>query len=303
MVIDGRSIALLLNKDIEKTIKKLKKSQPKLVVFLIGESSEQLSFVKIKNRVARKLGVKFEFIHYQKTPLFEEFVRYLKKKAIAKETTGVIIQQPLPASLATETIYHYIPVEKEVEGHHPKSPFLPPVGLAVLTALKSALLGGVVNEKVIISPKKDVSFFQRKLKNKKIVLVGQGLTGGLPIGKTLNYFKIDFFAVNSKTENKESYYQQADVLITAVGKKIISPKNLKPGVILINVGLRKENGKLKGDYDEKEIKNIASFYTSTPGGVGPINVAYLFKNLVDAALIQKNNSSHPTYKKTTSYFF
>ena len=62
---------------------------------------------------------------------------------------------------------------------------------------------------------------------------------------------------------------------------------LKPGVILINAGLRKENGKLRGDYEEKEIKNIASYYTPTPGGVGPIDVTYLYRNLVDAAKLQK----------------
>jgi len=287
MVIDGKKIASLLTKEIKKTLKKLKKNKPKLVVFLIGESQEQLSFVKIKNKFAKKLGIKFEFIHYKKPPLFEEFVRHLKQKATDKETTGLVIQQPLPAALATETIYQYIPAKKEIEGHNPKSPFLPPIGLAVLTALKSALLGGIINEKIIISPKKDVNFFQKKLKNKKIVLVGQGITGGLPIGKTLNYFKINFIAITSKTENKESYYKQADILITAVGKKVIFPNDLKKGVILLNVGLRKENGKLKGDYEEKEIKNIASFYTKTPGGIGPVDVLYLYKNLVDAALIQK----------------
>lgn len=63
---------------------------------------------------------------------------------------------------------------------------------------------------------------------------------------------------------------------------------LKTGVILINVGLRKENGKLKGDYEESEIKDIASYYTATPGGLGPIDVSYLFKNLVEATKLQKN---------------
>lgn len=289
MVINGKKIAFVLEKEIKKSIKKLKKHRPKLVVFLIGQSEDQLSFVKIKSKLAKNLGIKFELIHYRTVPLFEPFVRKLKTIADDNETTGVIIQQPLPSALATETIYQYIPKEKEIEGHHPKNLFLPPIGLAVLTVLKSIFLGGQINSKIIINPKKDLNFFHRKLKNKKIVIVGQGITGGLPIGKTFNYFKINYIGVNSKTENKENYYQQADIIITAVGKKVIFPQNLKPGVILINVGLRKENGKLKGDYDEKEIKNIASFYTPTPGGIGPIDVAYLYKNLVDALNCKKNN--------------
>lgn len=289
MVINGKKIAFVLEKEIKKSIKKLKKHRPKLVVFLIGQSEDQLSFVKIKSKLAKKLGIKFELIHYRTVPLFEPFVRKLKTIADDNETTGVIIQQPLPSALATETIYQYIPKEKEIEGHHPKNLFLPPIGLAVLTVLKSIFLGGQINSKIIINPKKDLNFFHRKLKNKKIVIVGQGITGGLPIGKTFNYFKINYIGINSKTENKENYYQQADIIITAVGKKVIFPQNLKPGVILINVGLRKENGKLKGDYDDKEIKNIASFYTPTPGGIGPIDVAYLYKNLVDTLNCKKNN--------------
>ena len=164
--------------------------------------------------------------------------------------------------------------------------------MAVLTIIKLIFFGGKINNKIIIDKKKDVGFFHRKLKNKKIVIVGQGATGGIPIGKTLNYFKINYIGINSKTENKEKYYQEADIIITAVGKKIIEPSMLKPGVILINIGLRKENEKLKGDYDEKEIKNIASFYTKTPGGIGPIDVTYLYKNLIDAVKIQKKQPLH-----------
>ncbi|MBI3366284.1 bifunctional 5,10-methylene-tetrahydrofolate dehydrogenase/ 5,10-methylene-tetrahydrofolate cyclohydrolase, partial [Candidatus Roizmanbacteria bacterium] len=71
------------------------------------------------------------------------------------------------------------------------------------------------------------------------------------------------------------------------GKKVIFPEIIKPGVILINVGLRRENGRLKGDYDESEVKTIASFYTPTPGGVGPIDVMYLYKNLIESYRLQK----------------
>jgi methylenetetrahydrofolate dehydrogenase (NADP+)/methenyltetrahydrofolate cyclohydrolase len=63
---------------------------------------------------------------------------------------------------------------------------------------------------------------------------------------------------------------------------------IKPGAVLINVGVRKENGRLKGDYDEKEVDPIAAHYTPTPGGIGPLDVLYLFKNLVDAAKMQKH---------------
>ena len=76
---------------------------------------------------------------------------------------------------------------------------------------------------------------------------------------------------------------EADIIISAVGKKVVDSSMLKPGVTLVNVGLRRESGKLKGDYDERDIKKIAGCYTTTPKGIGHIDVLYLYKNLLDAA--------------------
>ena len=90
--------------------------------------------------------------------------------------------------------------------------------------------------------------------------------------------------IDSKTSNAISTTKKADIIISAVGKSdVVRPEMLKKGVILIGVGLSKgSDGKLHGDYDEQKIKNIASFYTPTPGGVGPLNVAMLLQNLVEA---------------------
>jgi methylenetetrahydrofolate dehydrogenase (NADP+)/methenyltetrahydrofolate cyclohydrolase len=134
---------------------------------------------------------------------------------------------------------------------------------------------------------RDRRFFKKAFRNKKIVLMGRGITGGKPIGKTLTDAKINYIGINSKTPDATTYLKEADVIVTAVGKKVILPEMLKPGVVLINVGLRRENGRLRGDYDEAEIKKIASFYTPTPGGIGPIDVMYLYKNLIESYKLQK----------------
>jgi methylenetetrahydrofolate dehydrogenase (NADP+)/methenyltetrahydrofolate cyclohydrolase len=88
--------------------------------------------------------------------------------------------------------------------------------------------------------------------------------------------------IDSKTPNPKTITKKADIIISAVGKaNIVKPEMIKKGVILIGVGLHKEeDGKLHGDYDEEKIKNIVSFYAPTPGGVGPVNVAMLLKNLI-----------------------
>jgi methylenetetrahydrofolate dehydrogenase (NADP+)/methenyltetrahydrofolate cyclohydrolase len=271
--------------DQVKELKSLGKT-PYLVTVLAENSSEQLSFVQIKRKVAEKIGTKFDFIHLTKTPSFEKFVALLKKHALDPVVTGMIIQQPLPMSLQTDSIYNFIPLVKEIEGHKNKTTFLPPLGLAVLTMLKYIYLHSTPNEDSIIDIEKDGPLLKKALKGKSIVVAGRGVTGGKPISQTLSSLRIPYLNVSSKTSNVESYYKEADIIITAVGKKIITPDVIKQGVILLNVGLREENGELKGDFDEDEIKNSAAFYTQTPGGIGPIDVMYLYKNLIDATRMQ-----------------
>lgn len=285
MKIDGKRIAASFYSFLKKERKKIKE-KISLAVILVGQSNEQLSFVKIKHLVAKKIGVDFRFFHFKTEPTFQSFLTKIQEISHNPKINGIIIQQPLPARLDTLSLYDFIPPEKEIEGYHFKSSFLPPLGLATLTIIKSIYLQTTNIKKILIEEEKDKSLFKKLLKEKKIVLIGQGKTGGKPIGKVFNYFKISYIGINSKTTNPVQYLKEADIIISAVGKKVIFPDMLKKGVTLINIGLRRENNHLKGDYDENEIKQIASFYTPTPGGIGPIDVGYLYYNLIKAAKIQ-----------------
>lgn len=288
MKINGKQIAKKIITYLKKEVKKLKK-KPMLAVFLIGNSEENLSFVKMKKKAVKKIRGKFKLIHFKKTPNFESFANKLKSVAEDPGVTGIIIQQPLPSSFTTESLFNYIPQEKEIEGHKRKSPYFPPLGLAVLTIIKYIFKAGnkkTVDE-LIVDPRKELAFFKNVLKRKKIVLIGRGITGGQPIGQTLYIMKVNFINIHRQTPNPELFYQDADIIISAVGKKVLTKEMLKPQLILINVGLRKEDGNWKGDYDENEIKNTASFYTPTPGGVGPLDIAYLMYNLVEATKMQQ----------------
>ncbi len=282
MEIPGLKIASYLEKLLKKEVRKIKK-KPLLCAILVGNSQEQLSFVRIKAKIAKKIGVGFELLHLKTTPSFEVFMHKLKEKSLDPRVTGIIIQQPLPAQLLTESLYDYIPVKKEIEGHRRKTTYLPPIGLAILTVLKFVFGPNKVNDEIIANPKKDKNYLKKILRNKKIILLGRGVTGGHPIGKTLTEFKVNYISISSQTPEPQTYIKEADVVITAVGKKVVFPADLKQSVVLLNAGLRRENGKLKGDYDEAEIKKIASYYSTTPGGIGPIDVLYLFKNLLEAA--------------------
>ncbi|MBI4004751.1 bifunctional 5,10-methylenetetrahydrofolate dehydrogenase/5,10-methenyltetrahydrofolate cyclohydrolase [Candidatus Roizmanbacteria bacterium] len=289
MKVPGSSIARVIEHSLKSevlTLKKKGKKHPHLVTILVGDSPEQLSFVSVKQKTARRLGIKFDFVHVKKVPSFVEFANLLKKYSADPHVTGILIQLPLPALLQTDTMYNYIPTIKEIEGHKIKTPFCPPIGLAILTVIKYIYGNGKVNKTLLVNREKDKILFKNALKNKKIVIAGRGMTGGLPIGKCFSNLKINYIGINSHTYNPQDYYRDADMIITATGKEIITPDMVKPGAILINVGIRKERGVMKGDYDEKAIEKIAGYYTPTPGGVGPIDVIYLFHNVIESAKMQ-----------------
>lgn len=282
MEIPGIKIASHLEKLLKKEVRKRKKKLL-LCTILVGSSQDQLSFVKIKAKTAKRLGIGFELVHLKNTPSFEDFMHKIKEKSLDPKVTGIIIQQPLPAQLSTESIYEYIPVPKEIEGHRRKTVYLPPIGNAIITVLKYVFGANKVSDEIMVNPKKDKNYLKKILRNKKVILIGRGITGGHPIGKTLTEFKVNYISINSQTPEPQTYIKEADIVITAVGKKVIQMSDLKPGVVLLNVGLRREKNKLKGDYDESDIKKIASYYSPTPGGIGPIDVLYLYKNLIDAS--------------------
>jgi len=258
---------------------------PKLVTILVGSSPEQLSFVRIKRRTAAEIGVIFELVHLPEPPSFEEFKSIISRKAHEPETTGMIIQQPFPDVYDIPSVYRCISPEKEIEGHHPESKFHFPLSLAVLSGIKYIIAQETGTDPIsesIVNIERDRSGLHTYLRNKIIVIAGRGATGGNPISRMLDSIGIPHLTTHSRTKNPERLYKNADIIITATGKHIIHAETVKKDVILLNVGLRKEDGKLKGDYDEDDIASHARYYTVTPGGLGPLDVLYLFKNVIDA---------------------
>lgn len=286
MEIPGSKIAEVIEKLLIKEVAKFKKPL-KLIDFLVGEGADQISFVASKKKIATRLGIKFELVHIQKIPSFEKFIKEVKDQSDDPTVTGIIIQQPLPSQLNTDSVYDFIHPKKEIEGHRKKPLFIPPLGLATLTLLKYVYGHARLDSNLLINFNRDRALLKRVLRNERVVLIGRGIVGGQPIGKTLSETGINYININSTTPNPTEYYKEADIIITAVGKRIIKSDMVKPGVVLISAGLRREDGKLRGDYDEKDIANIAKFYSPTPKGIGPVDVLYLYSNLIQAAKLQK----------------
>lgn len=292
MVINGKIIANNILKYLKKEVIAIKKEhklkKPKLVVFSVKPAAQDSSFIRSKERAAKQIGADFQLISYKRAPRFEDFAQELRSVASNPTVTAVIIQKPLPPSLTTVTLVDYIPIEKEIEANKKKSPFISPIGLATLSVIKHyfAPANKQVLKSVIVDIEADMPFLKQLLKRKKIVLVGSGQTGGKPIGETLTAARINYINLNSTTPQPENFLKVADIIIAATGRNVIESAHLKPGAILIGVGIRREKGEWKGDYDEPSIKNVAAAYTPTPGGVGPIDVACLMYNLVQSWKMQ-----------------
>lgn len=264
MKINGKQISEQILKDLKKRVGKLAKKNitPCLAIILIGNDPASKMYVKQKILTAEKIGIKTSLFQYPSSVSMEDLFEHLNDLNHLSTVHGIIVQQPLPPHLSLDNITNAIDPKKDVDGFHAQSKFQPPISLTVLEILKFV-----------------------PLKNKKIVVVGKGKTGGKPIIKTFKEMGINPIVIDSKTENPENLTKNSDIIISAVGEpNIIKPDMIKKGIILISIGLQKgSDGKLHGDYEEDEIKNIASFYTPTPGGVGPVNVAMLLENLVVSA--------------------
>ncbi|MEK7534573.1 MAG: bifunctional 5,10-methylenetetrahydrofolate dehydrogenase/5,10-methenyltetrahydrofolate cyclohydrolase [Patescibacteria group bacterium] len=282
MKIDGRKIAEKILEELKLKIQKLN-AIPHLAIILIGNDPASKTYVKQKILTAEKIGIKTSLFQYPSSVSMKDLFEHLNDLNHLNTVHGIIVQQPLPPHLNLENIMHAIDPRKDVDGFHPNSKFQSPIALAVFKIL--GVIRATPRMVARQRPRLLRGGFKKWLNSQKIVVIGKGETGGKPIINMLKQMGIEPVVIDSKTKNPEQLTKKADIIISAVGKpNAIKPEMIKKGVILIGVGLHKGNdGKLHGDYEEEKIKNIASFYTPIPGGVGPVNVAMLLENLVTAA--------------------
>ncbi|MCL5435028.1 MAG: bifunctional 5,10-methylenetetrahydrofolate dehydrogenase/5,10-methenyltetrahydrofolate cyclohydrolase [Patescibacteria group bacterium] len=273
MKIDGKSIASIILESLKAEVQDLKEKEivPTLAVILIGDEKSSAAYVRQKELKAKEIGARIEIFRFNESVANSEIETLIIKLDEDTKIHGIIIQRPAPKHIEIDSLEDSISSEKEVDGFG-KYPIYPvPVAEAVLLILEDVYI-----------KQKAKNLFPNWLKSKKMAVLGTGETAGGPI---INYFReygTEPVVIDSKTESKDSLMKEADIIISAVGKTIINSSNIKKGVILIGVGMHMKDSKLHGDYNEEEIKNIAGFYTPTPGGVGPVNVAMLLSNLVEA---------------------
>lgn len=272
MKLDGKVIAQEILDDLKKRVGELEKKgvSPHFAVILIGDDASSTAYVKQKELKSQEIGIKISVFKFNSTLSEEELLTKIHELNNDPSIHGIIIQRPLPLHIDPQKITDATFLGKDVDGFSKDSPFSAPVALAVMKLLEEAKNGNTP--------------LNTWLASKKIVVIGKGKTAGMPIINEFRRREIPLTIIDSKTEDKDSKLKEADIIITAVGKKdVLTSEKIKEGSIIIGVGMFLDEGKLKGDYSSKDIADKASYYTGVPGGVGPINVAFLLANVIDAA--------------------
>jgi len=251
--------------------------RPSLAIILIGGREDSHLYVGLKEKEAKKIGVDTHLYKFDEEAGEEDIKETIKFLNNDDEVDAILLQLPLPKKFNTDEIIKLINPKKDVDCLHPDNLevlsktcsydfLMPPLFQVVFEILRS--IDCNINEK-------------------KVCLVANSETFKKNLSKALSCKKALVEAIGPDEDSLENKTSQADILITAVGRKeFFKKEHIKEGAIIIDIGITKKGGKVFGDVDFKECKKKASFITPVPGGVGPMTVAFALANTVE--LYKKN---------------
>ncbi len=280
MIFDGCKIRDSILKELKDRISEMKR-KPTMAVFLIGDDPVSVNYVALKQRLAAQTGINFKLYKYGASVNQDEVLSKIKQLDRDEDVAGIMIQIPVPSQIDREAVIAAISPHKDIDGlrycQGLESDFYPPVVLAIKTALSQS---GVDLTKVTIA------------------IIGKGFLVGNPLYRCLS-FEQSGVGARIKTDSSRpmtsnsirafdlidsealSFIKGADVVISATGQAgLIKPEMVKSGVVLIDAGTSESGGRLVGDIDSAAYAK-ASFYAPVPGGIGPMTIAMLLKNLVN----------------------
>ncbi|WP_461200536.1 bifunctional methylenetetrahydrofolate dehydrogenase/methenyltetrahydrofolate cyclohydrolase FolD [Anoxybacillus sp. TBDG-1] len=274
-IINGFELAKEKRAQLAKEVEQLKQEGifPSLAVILVGDHPASQSYVKAKQKACEEIGIRSVLLTFpsdiSESFLLEQIARLNEDRSVH----GILVQLPLPPQINELHVIEAIAPEKDVDGFHPvnigrmmtgQQTFLPCTPYGILYMVQS---------------------LQVDIAGKHVVVIGRSNIVGKPVGQLFLREHATVTYCHSRTNDLEAITRQADILIVAVGKpKLITSQYVKEGAIVIDVGVnRLENGKLCGDVDFDDVKEVASYITPVPKGVGPMTITMLLHNTVQAA--------------------
>lgn len=277
-IIDGKVISEEIKQEVAEEVKKLQAEKgitPGLAVILVGEDPASQSYVKSKEKTSVKLGMHSEVYRLPESTSQTELLGLIDRLNGDPKIHGLLVQLPLPKHIDEGAVVLAIRPEKDVDGFHP-------INVGNLHTGERALIPCTPHGVIVLLDKMGL-----EIKGKHAVVVGRSNIVGKPAAMLLLSRNATVTICHSRTPDLAAFTRQADILVAAVGKpEMIRGDMVKPGAVVIDVGVNRVDGKLVGDVDFAGASEVASYITPVPGGVGPMTIAMLMKNTLEAA---KNN--------------
>ena len=291
-IIDGKIIAAEVRAEAQIEVKKfveLYKTNPCLAVVLVGENPASQVYVRTKSKMAKEIGMDVED-HIKDIDISEkELIDLINQLNNNDKVNGILVQLPLPDHIDSRVIIDAIDPIKDADGFH------------ALNVGRNSIGGDLLKKSFVpCTPLGCYLMLKKSIPNlagMHAVIIGRSNIVGKPMAQLLLEESCTVTTVHSKTKDIEMITRQADILVAAVGRPLMVKADwVKSGAIVIDVGInRVENPDdtsktmLVGDVDYADVINKASAITPVPGGVGPMTIACLLKNTVEAAFRQKNS--------------
>lgn len=274
-IISGKAMSEEIRSEIKQRTEKLKNEKgivPGLAVILVGNDPASEIYVKNKGKGCEEVGFHSETIRMPENTGENELISLIREMNQDPAIHGILVQLPLPRQIRENIVLAEIAPEKDVDGFH-------------LLNVGSLMTG---NEGVIAcTPKGALKMIKSTgvdLNGKEAVVIGRSNIVGKPMAMLLLHENCTVTVCHSKTVDLAAHTRNADILVAAVGKsKFITADMIKPGAIVIDVGINRIDGKVTGDVDFENVSEVAGWITPVPGGVGKMTISMLLENTLEAA--------------------
>lgn len=277
-ILNGKEVSARIKAELKDAVTELKKDNifPGLAVVLVGNDPASRVYVNSKKKACEFIGIKsFEYALPEETTE-EQLLKLVLSLNSDAQVNGILVQLPLPKHINEENIINAINPIKDVDAFHPTNVGRIMIGNPVFLPCTPAGVMELIHETGI------------DVKGKECVVVGRSNIVGKPQAMLLLAEHGTVTICHSKTTNLEEVCKRADILVVAVGKpEFIKGNMIKPGAVVIDVGINRVDGRIVGDVDFESASKVASAITPVPGGVGPMTIAILMKNTIMAAKLQK----------------
>ncbi|MFA5093000.1 MAG: bifunctional 5,10-methylenetetrahydrofolate dehydrogenase/5,10-methenyltetrahydrofolate cyclohydrolase [Candidatus Omnitrophota bacterium] len=276
-LLEGRPVAEKIKQAVKLSVQSLDRA-PVLASVVVGANPGALAYVRSQEKIAQDLGIVYQLHQLAENTTEDQLVDFVIKLNNDRLINGIVVQMPLPQQIDYKNVSEFISPKKDIEGMHPSNIGKVLFGRARIAACTATAVMELLNSTGI------------DLYGKEVVVVGHSEI----VGKPLSLLLLEKFATvtvchiaTSKVGRLEQHVRRAEVLIVAVGQiGLIKGEWVKPGAIVIDVGINRLGDKIVGDVEFESAAKNASFITPVPGGVGPLTVAILMRNLIEATKLQ-----------------